>query len=205
MIASTRTTTQRLLAGAVAVLALLLGVTACSNDSLAEQYREGSGKNFVAGDGTITEWPVESRGEPVVFSGETDTGATVGSADTEGQVVVVNFWYAACAPCRAEAPDLEAVNVEYADEPVSFIGVNVRDQPATAAGFAKTYGVTYPSIIDLDKDVALAFAGQFAPNAVPTTLVLDREGRVAARILGELSAPSILSTIVGDLLEENLE
>lgn len=187
------------------VLPLVLLTSACGADPLAEQYREGSGKGYIAGDGTVAEWAPAERGTPVVFDGVLENGDIIRSADLVGDVVVVNFWYAACAPCRAEAPDLEALNQQFRDADVTFLGVNVRDQADTALAFAETYGVTYPSIIDLDKRTGLAFAGLFAPNAVPTTLVLDESGRVAARIVGRVSEPSILETLIEDVASEEPE
>ncbi|PPF16914.1 TlpA disulfide reductase family protein [Rathayibacter sp. AY1A7] len=179
-----------------------LGTSGCARDDLAEQYRGGSNKNYVAGDGTVIEWPVGSRGEPVDFVGTSETGDAISSDEYRGQVLVVNFWYAACAPCRAEAPDLQALHEQYDGNGAAFLGVNVRDQADTATSFANTYGITYPSIIDTDAAVALAFSGKFAANAVPTTLVLDVDGRPAARILGRVTARSILDTLIADTIAE---
>jgi thiol-disulfide isomerase/thioredoxin len=188
-------------AALVAASALLL--TGCTSDPLADQFREGSGKNYIAGDGTISEYGAADRGEPISFSGETVEGGEFDSADTIGEVTVVNFWYASCAPCRVEAPVLEEVHQEYAADEVAFVGVNVRDQPGTAASFEQTYGVTYPSILDVESGEAqLAFAGPVPPSAVPTTIVLDQQGRVAARVLGQLSDASILSSLVDRVLDE---
>ncbi|WP_136708159.1 TlpA disulfide reductase family protein [Agromyces sp. H66] len=185
----------------VAASALLL--TGCTSDPLAEQYREGSGKNYIAGDGTISEFAEEQRGETIEFSGETVDGGAFDSADTLGDVTVVNFWYAGCAPCRAEAPVLEEVSQSFAGDGVAFVGVNVRDQAGTAASFEQSYGVTYPSILDVESGTAqLAFAGDVPPAAVPTTIVLDQEGRVAARVLGQLTEASILESIIDTLLAE---
>ncbi|WP_395244525.1 TlpA family protein disulfide reductase [Agromyces sp. MMS24-K17] len=187
---------------ALAVASALL-LTGCTEDSLAEQYREGSGKNYIAGDGSIAEFSADDRGEPVAFSGETAQGDVFDSADSAGDVTVVNFWYAGCAPCRVEAPLLEEARASFDGEGVTFVGVNVRDQAANAASFEERYGVSYPSILDVESgDVQLAFAGRVPPAAVPTTLVLDKEGRVAARILGQLQDASILETIVDGLLAE---
>ncbi|MDH6532195.1 thiol-disulfide isomerase/thioredoxin [Aurantimicrobium minutum] len=196
--------TSRILTfGLAAVTALSLTLTGCASDPLAEQYREGSNKNYIAGDGSVTEITVENRGEPITFSGTTENGDTVSSADYLGDVLVVNFWYAGCAPCRAEAPDLEAVFQETAVEGTNFLGVNVRDQAATIISFNERFGVTYPSIIDQDGQAQLSFASQVPPNAVPTTLVLDAQGRVAARILGQLKDPSILTTLITDVAAES--
>jgi thiol-disulfide isomerase/thioredoxin len=188
------------LALAAASVIVLAG---CSSDPLAEQYREGSNKGYIAGDGTIAEFPADDRGEPIEFAGETIEGEALDSADLAGQVTVVNFWYAGCAPCRAEAPLLQEVSEEFEGDGASFVGVNVRDQAATAASFEENYGITYPSIVDVnDGAVQYAFAGEVPPAAVPTTIVLDAEGRVAARILGQLKDASILETIVRDLIAE---
>ncbi|WP_375163833.1 TlpA family protein disulfide reductase [Herbiconiux gentiana] len=182
------------LAAGLALVTLLLA--GCSNDPLAEQYREGSDKGYIAGDGTVTEIAEANRQDPVEFTGTDENGDPISSADYAGQVLVLNFWYAGCAPCRAEAPDLEKLNAEYQGTGASFLGVNVRDQAATARSFAETYGVTYPSVVDTDGALQYAFAGTVAPNAVPTTLVIDTEGRVAARILGRVSEPTILDTLI---------
>lgn len=186
------------LASAVAVLA---GCTA--NDSLAEQYRSGSGQGYISGDGAYTVIAAADRAAPVEFSGLVENGDSVSSDDFRGDVLVVNFWYAGCPPCRLEASDLEALWQRFAADGVNFLGVNIYDQPATALTFATEFGVTYPSIIDVnDGGVRLAFAGQVAPNAVPTTLVLDREGRVAARISGLITEPSVLRSMITDVLAE---
>jgi thiol-disulfide isomerase/thioredoxin len=185
-------------------LAAVISLGACSSDPLADQYRAGSGKNYVAGDGTVTEIAEAKRDDPVEFSGSTQSGDSFDSADQAGEVLVVNFWYAGCAPCRAEAADLESISQDFSGDGATFIGVNVRDQAATAQAFDDKYGVSYSSIMDLESGaVQLAFAGKVPPNAVPTTLVLDKQHRVAARILGQLQSPSILETIVRDTLAES--
>ncbi|QHC68782.1 redoxin domain-containing protein (plasmid) [Rathayibacter sp. VKM Ac-2759] len=185
------------------IAAVALATTGCAQDELSEQYRTGSNKNYVAGDGTVVEWPAETRGEPVEFTGLSETGETITAEDYRGTVLVVNFWYAACAPCRAEAPDLQALYEQYTGQGAEFLGVNVRDQADTAAAFAQTYGITYPSIVDVDAAAQLAFSGEFAANAVPTTIVLDAEGRPASRILGRVTARSILDTLIADAIAES--
>ncbi|MWV58475.1 TlpA family protein disulfide reductase [Rathayibacter sp. VKM Ac-2754] len=190
----------RVRAAAVLALAAALVLSGCTEDELATQYRSGDNKGYISGDGTVTEIAADDRDDPIVFSGTDENGESMDSADLAGRVVVVNFWYASCAPCRAEAADLESVNTEFAGQEVSFVGINVRDQAPTAAAFAQTYGLTYPSIVDVDGSAQLAFSGKVPPNAVPTTLVLDKEGRVASRILGQLQEASILSTLVSDTL-----
>jgi len=200
---SHRTTARRRLIAAALTGALALTIAGCANDPLAEQYRAGDNKGYIAADGRWQEIPEADRGEPVEFAGVTENGEKFSSADVSGDVVVVNFWYAACGPCRVEAADLEAVWQEYQGEDVSFVGVNTLDQADTAQAFADTYKITYPSLIDVnDGSVKLAFATATPINATPTTLVLDAQGRVAARIIGQLEDASILSTLVGDALAE---
>ncbi|WP_341934469.1 MULTISPECIES: TlpA family protein disulfide reductase [unclassified Microbacterium] len=187
----------------IPVLLLLAGCA--SNDSLSQQFRDGNEKGFIAGDFQVVEIPQDERGEPVTFEGVTETEEQVASDDYRGDVLVVNFWYAACGPCIVEAPYLEQVWQDYREDGVAFLGVNTYDQPATALSFAKDNGVTYPSVIDVnDGKVKLAFAQVTPIQATPTTLVIDRSGRVAARVIGQLDSASILATLVEDVLEESV-
>jgi peroxiredoxin len=188
--------------GAALLVAASVALAGCTSDPLADQYRDGDSKNYIAGDGTVTEIAAADRGDAIQYQGTDTSGATISSGDLAGQVVVMNFWYAECAPCRAEAPDLEKLATQYDGKGAEFLGVNVRNQAATAESFAQTYGITYPSIVDTDGALQLAFAGTVAPNAVPTTLVIDAQGRVAARILGQVTEPSTLDTLIRDTIAE---
>lgn len=190
---------------AVPLLALLT-LTSCSSGGgdLAEQWKESSDKGYISGDGTSMSIAPSDRTDPVEFSGETDLGSKYGSEDTLGSVTVVNFWYAGCAPCRAEAGDLMEAYDKFAPEGVKFLGVNTRDQVAQAEQFAEQFGVEYPSIMDNagGRATQQAFAGQVPLNAVPTTLILDTEGRVAHRVLGQIAGASQLSTLIEETLSE---
>jgi thiol-disulfide isomerase/thioredoxin len=189
------------LAAALAV-ALSFSVSGCANDSLADQFKAGDNKNYIAGDGTVSEFADANRGEPVVWSGPTESGGLLKSDQLQGVVVVMNFWYAGCAPCRAEAPDLVAVNKLFVGKNVQFVGVNVRDSAATALAFDRNFDITWPSIIDSQSgSVLLAFTGLVTPQAVPTTLVLDKKGRVAARVLGKVEA-STLKALIQRVVDE---
>lgn len=195
----------RLLAPAVALAALLAGCTAEGGGGLAATYESGSGDGYISADGRIVQIAASEREEPVAFAGTLDSGEAFDSTELLGQVVVVNLWYAACPPCREEAPDLEAIHQLYADAEVTVVGVNVRDSAGTALKFAREHGVSYPSILDYeDNGVQLAFAsGAYAPTSVPTTLVLDTRGRVAARLSGLIESPSVVTSIVDELLAES--
>ena len=135
------------------------------------------------------------------FSGVTESWQTLDSSAFAGNVVVLNWWYAACAPCRAEAPDLAILSEEFADS-VQFVGVNVRDTAETALSFDRAFGIDFPSIMDAQSGaVSLAFTGVVSPQAVPTTVVIDREGKVASRILGRIDA-SILRTLIQTVVDQ---
>ncbi len=180
------------------VMVLALTLTACTaNDPLAKQAAAGDGKNYIAGDGSVSEYAPEARGESVELTAELYDGTVVDSADWQGRVTVLNFWYAACPPCRLEAPDLQALYEKYKDDGVMFYGVNVRDPEATAAAFERNFGVTYPSIDDRDGGVLFSMTQYVPPQAVPTTLVLDKQGRIAARIIG-LAEKSTLDALISD-------
>ena len=186
-------------------LAAILALVGCSSEpSLSDQWDEGNDKGYVAGDGSSISTPPGERTEPVVFEGVSEHGERVSSDDIAGAVAVVNFWYAGCAPCRAEAGDLVAAHEQFGPEGVQFIGINTRDQSAQAIQFAEQFGVQYPSIMDNEggRAVQRAFAGQVPLNAVPTTLVLDTEGRVAHRVLGKLAGESQLRTLIEETLAE---
>lgn len=191
-----------LVATAVAAALVLSG---CSSDSggLAEQYGNGTTQNYISGDGAVTEVSADKRSDAVDFEAKDSDGDTVSSKDLKGKVVVLNFWYASCPPCRAEAKYLNKVHASYAGaDDVAFIGVNVRDEAATAAAFERTFGVDYPTVLDQKTGtMQLALSGQIAPNAVPATIVLDTKGRVAARVLGAVDGTSILKTLISDELD----
>lgn len=183
--------------------ALLLTGCSQSNDSLATQYKDGGSKNYIAGNGSITEITLKNRGKPIEFSGTTENGQKVDSADYAGQVVVVNFWYAGCPPCRSEATELESLYKKYQGKGVDFLGVDIYDSADTVIAFEKSFGITYPSVLDrATGSVLLAFSGSVPPKATPTTIVLDKKGRVAARILGPVQSPSILDSLIQTALAE---
>ncbi len=185
----------------VAVAAVALLLAGCSAPGVSAEYEPGSGE-YVSADGTTHFWPAAERGEPIAFGGETEDGDSLSSDDLAGRVVLVNFWYASCGPCRTEAADLNDLHAEYADE-VAFLGVNTRDDAATALSFAEKYDVEYPSILDVgDNAVTLAFATPAPPTTTPTTYLLDGEGRVAARFTSAIQSPSVVAAMIDDLLAE---
>ena len=174
-----------------------LALAGCAEeDSLARQANSGDQKGYIAGDGTVSEYPPGERGEPVQFRGTLFDGTTVSAEDLRGAPALLNFWYAGCAPCRVEAPDLRELAHRF-DGQAAFYGVNLRDERATAEAFERTFEIPYPSFEDKDGGVLMALSAYVPPQAVPTTLVLDAEGRVAARILG-IAERSVLETLLED-------
>jgi thiol-disulfide isomerase/thioredoxin len=160
---------------------------------------EGTGdKGYISGDGRIVQISQGERGEPVDLQGESLEGDQVDLADHRGEVVVVNTWWSGCGPCRTEMPMLAAAADETAGR-ATFVGINIRDASVEQGlAFQRSTGVEYPSIYAPDGKALLAFSGRVNLAAVPSTVVLDREGRVAALISGDI--PGKVSLI--DLVEE---
>ena len=198
-------TVNRLAPVALIAVAVSFALAGCTSDSLATDYNSSdANSNYVSPDGATKTIAQADRGAAVKWSGTTDRGTKISSADYAGKVVVLNFWYASCPPCRAEASTLEKLNTRYAAQGVEFVGVNVDDSGPTALSFEKAHGVTYPSILDADEGaVKLAFAGKISPTAVPTTLIIDAKGRVAARFSGLITSPSLVGTILDATLAES--
>ncbi len=194
--------------GLVAAFALGLALltSACSDDanSVAAQAMAGDSKGYVAGDGTVQQLTAGSRTTTVSLSGTTVDGKAWSTAsDAAGKVVVVNVWGSWCAPCVDETPHLQQVSQSYsaAGKPVAFVGIDIKEGAATAAAFLKANGVTYPSLSDSASGGQPMLALQGKAAATPSTLVLDRQGRIAARVLGATTA-STLTALVDDVLAE---
>jgi thiol-disulfide isomerase/thioredoxin len=182
-------------------LAFALPLAACSvEDPLAKQANAGDNKNYIAGDGSVTEYEPDRRGEPVKLAAKLFDGTEVDSAGWAGKVTVLNFWYAACAPCRLEAPNLQALSQQFKGK-AQFFGVNIRDEVRTAEAFERNFGITYPSFADKNGGILLAMTSYVPPQAVPTTLVLDKQARVAARILG-VADKGTLKALITDTVAE---
>ncbi|WP_169251670.1 TlpA disulfide reductase family protein [Brevibacterium sp. 'Marine'] len=176
-----------------------LALSACSeNDELADQA--GSDQGYVSGSGVVSQVAVEDRGKPLELSFETLDGESMSLADLRPTPVVVNLWYAACPPCRKEAPDLKSVSEEFGDK-AQFIGVNVRDQEAAANAFIQNYQVPYPNMLDSNGEMVSLLSGVLPPQATPSTVVLDAQGRAAARVVGEVDS-STLKGLIEDVLSE---
>ena len=179
----------------VLVAALAMLITACSG---AAQGAAGAG--FVAGDGSTATIPIGEREPAPAVDGTTLDGERLALADLDGPVVV-NFWASWCGPCAKEAPALQNVADAY-DRRVSFVGVNVKDQPTAALNFERDFGVEFPSWEDEAASIAASFGG-IGPAALPTTIVLDAEHRVAARMFGAINEPQLAKQL--DIVLDEVE
>jgi thiol-disulfide isomerase/thioredoxin len=184
-------------ATAAMVAAALLALPGCSGGSTSSVADQG----FISGDGTVTQLAVSKRTDPVEFRGTTLEGKPFNLRALRGDVVVVNVWASWCAPCIAEAPGLQRVHEQTVAEGVRFICINTEADQAAARAHERRFGVTYPSLAEDGGRVLLRLRGSLPPTATPSTLVLDRNGRVAARVIGRVDA-STLQSLVDDARAE---
>ncbi|MGW2569736.1 TlpA family protein disulfide reductase [Streptomyces sp. NPDC001537] len=182
-----------------AVAALLM--TACSSGGTSGG---GGDTNFVMGKDGISTAKKGERAAAPDLSGKTVNGGQLDVASFKGKVVVLNVWGSWCAPCRAEAPNFEKVYQDLKSKGVQFVGINTRDTSTqNAVAFEKQQGITYQSLYDPTGKLMLRFKrGTLNPQAVPSTLVLDREGKIAARSLAALSEDKLRAMIAPVLAEK---
>jgi thiol-disulfide isomerase/thioredoxin len=174
-----------------------MGVTACNG-------LEGTGdKGFVTGDGVIATLAVDDRESAVVYEGDTVDGGQLSFQDLRGEVVVVNVWGSWCGPCQKEAPWVVGAAAELGDD-VTFVGINVRDgSPAQAQAFERYYGTKFPSLYSPSGEALLAFHGLLSPRTIPAFVILDRDGRIAASIIGPLPSQQTLVDLTQDVVDES--
>lgn len=195
-----RRRTRRATRLAAAALTAALGAALLTGCTSSSGNADGGDLGFVQGDGSVKTWDAGDRGKPVELTGTAFDGSQVDTADWHGDVVVVNTWYASCAPCRKEAPDLAALAGKNT-QGVRFVGINSTDDAGAAEAFQRTFDIPYPSISDKDGSVIAALQGVVPVQAVPTTVVLDPQGRVAARVLGA-TTQATLQGLVDDVRAE---
>ncbi|WP_131739193.1 TlpA family protein disulfide reductase [Actinomadura roseirufa] len=185
-------------AAAVALCGLLAG---CAGTNAAGNGPGGDDNRFISGNGNVTEFKPGGRKGVQELSAEGLDGKPYKLADLKGGVTVVNFWASWCAPCRGEAPSLEQVHNENKAKGVRFLGVNFKDGKDNAKAYERRFKVGYPSLFDADGRVTLAFR-EVPPSAVPSTLVLDRQGRIAARIIGATTYSKLNPLVTKTLAEK---
>ena len=188
-----RNTKTRIAVG-VALLAMTSATVSGCSDS-ASTASAGSETNFVAGDGSIEVVAVEKRVPAPDFTLKTLGGTDFTLSKQLGKIVVMNVWASWCAPCRAEAPTLQDVWEKSNQKKVQFVGLDTRDSDTAAQNFVDRYGITYPQAIDTQAQVQLLFRDTLPAQAIPSTLIVDAKGNVAARILGATTEAALRSVI----------
>jgi thiol-disulfide isomerase/thioredoxin len=174
----------------------MLMLAACASTGADEQTRSAGQAGYPQVAGNLTRVPPDQRKElPAVSGPALGVGKPISTQDYRGKVVVINVWGSWCPPCRKEAPDLQAASVETKGT-AQFVGITSKDyDPAPAEAFVRSFKITYPSIYDPTGKVLLAFAGDLPPSAIPSTLIIDRDGRLAVRVLSEVSKITLVDMI----------
>ena len=180
---------------AAALVALLISAS-CARTGADEQSRSAGQVGYPDVPRNLTRVPPDLRKElPTVSGPVLGSNQTISTQDYRGKVVVINVWGSWCPPCRKEAPDLQSASVETKDV-AQFVGITSKDyDPAPAEAFVRSFDITYPSIYDPTGKVLLAFAGDLPPSAIPSTMIIDREGRLAVRVLSEVSKITLVDMI----------
>ena len=183
---------------AIGAVLLVLALAACTTGGSAATVTEA------AGEASITRIAPADRALAPAVTGTTFGGKQFSLADHKNSLVVLNFWASWCPPCRVEGPGLQAVYTAFAARGVQFVGINTKESDdAAARAYSDAIKTTYPSVLDPDGQIGLAFTatGTLPPDAIPSTLIIDRAGRVAARILGPITEPR-LSALLQSLVAE---
>jgi thiol-disulfide isomerase/thioredoxin len=185
---------RRAAAGAL-VLAASLALAACDSGAIGQNTPASNGQSFVSGSAGTTVYGASAGPAVPRVSGTTLSGQKLALAQYHGHVVVMNFWGSWCTPCRAEAPVLASLSHHFTGSGVRFLGIDIRDSPTTAQAFLSDFHISYPSLNDPGDVIALDFRSTVPPAGIPTTLVIGRDGRISARIIGEVSYPGLQGLI----------
>ncbi|HEY6491755.1 MAG TPA: TlpA disulfide reductase family protein [Trebonia sp.] len=186
MFKAKRRTVVTVTTGAAVLLAAALAVTFLTQ-----------GKGSDASATNVVEYPVGHRPLAPDFSGSSLTGTPIKLSDYRGKVLVLNFWGSWCPPCRAEAPTLAALDQQYGQKGVAFLGDDVSDTPANALGFTRQAKITYPSINDQAYEIAQDLSQVVPVNDTPTTVVIDKTGHVVGLVLGSVTYGE-MTTLLND-------
>lgn len=197
---------RRAVGAVLAAAAIALPLAGCSQDADNAQNAVATGGNFefiTPGGEKVINYEESERKPLRTFSGEDvrDTDKTISLEDFEGEIVVLNSWGQWCAPCRAEADDLQEVHSELQKRQIgTVLGINVRDyNPQVSNDFLEDNGLKYPSIYDPPFKTAAALGG-VPTSVVPTTIVLDKQHRPATVFLRSITAQDVMDVV--DKLEK---
>ena len=177
------------------LLAASLALAACDSGAIGQNTPASNGQSFVSGSAGTTVYGASTGPAVPRVSGTTLSGQKLALAQYHGHVVVMNFWGSWCTPCRAEAPVFASLSHHFTGGGVRFLGVDIRDSPTTAQAFLSDFHISYPSLNDPGDVIALDFQSTVPPAGIPTTLVIGRDGRISARIIGEVSYPGLRGLI----------
>jgi thiol-disulfide isomerase/thioredoxin len=182
---------------AIAALAVTaaLAVAGCTGGSIAQNTPASNGQSFVSGSSGTTVFKAGAGPVAPKVNGMALGGGKLSLTAYHGRVVVMNFWGSWCTPCRAEAPALAQLARKFRPSGVRFLGVDIRDSPASAEAFIRDFGIHYPSLNDPSDEIALDFRSTVPPAGIPTTLIIARSGRIAARVIGEASYDGLKALI----------
>jgi thiol-disulfide isomerase/thioredoxin len=179
------------------VLLLIAALVAGCSTTGADEPTRGAGQEGYPQTGrNLTRITPDRRKLLPPISGQAlGAGRTLSSADYPGKVVVINVWGSWCAPCRSEARDLQAASEETKDT-AQFLGITSKDyDQAQAIAFTRAFSITYPSIFDPTGSVLLDFAEVLPPSAIPSTMIIDSDGRLAVRVLGPITKTTLVAMI----------
>jgi len=174
----------RIAIGAAVAALAGLAVAGCDGGAIAANVPQSNGQSFVGHSYESNFYQVGHRPDMPAVSGTTLTGQRLSLDSYKGDTLVLNFWGSWCDPCRAEAPALGTLARQLEPDHVRFVGIDIRDEPDAALAFMQNFNVSYPSLNDPNDEIALEFHDTVPPAAIPTTLIIDRSGRIAARIFG---------------------
>ncbi|HXR71076.1 TlpA disulfide reductase family protein [Actinocrinis sp.] len=172
------------LAAALAGAALLAGCTNTTGGGGDTGFVESSGT-------TVTYYAPNQRTAVPDLAGTTLDGKQLALADYRGKFVVVNIWGSWCGPCRVEAPALQETYEQYQSKGVQFLGINARDINAAALAFVRDDHITYPSLQDPSETLLLEFKTVVPPSNIPSSIIVDRTGKIATRIIGGTTEPQL--------------
>jgi thiol-disulfide isomerase/thioredoxin len=181
----------------IALSCLLLSACATPNASIQNSGEAG----FISGDGTATFLKVEERNSAPELIALDFNGNTIDLKNYKNKVVVLNVWGSWCGPCRKEARELQELYLKNKDSGVEFIGINIRDSRVSAEKFLANFGITYPNIYDRDGVKLLGFKDTLPANAIPSTVLVDKDGKVAARQLGPIER-ALIQGFISSLVDE---
>ena len=183
----------------LALVLFCLFVSACATPNASIQNSGDAG--FISGDETATFLQVEQRNSAPELTALDFEGKAIDLNDYKNKVIVLNVWGSWCGPCRKEASELQALYLKNKESGVEFVGINIRDSKVSAEKFIINFGITYPNIFDRDGVKLLGFKDTLPANAIPSTLLIDKNGKVAARQLGPIDR-ALLQGFISSLVDE---